>query len=361
MEIVSTELKDIHKKVESKKRLSFEDGVQLFNSRDILSIGYMANIIREKKNGNIAYFVTNAHINYTNICINRCQFCAFSKEKDEPGAYSMTIEDILNKGKNFINQNITELHIVGGLHPDLPFNYYLEMMTSLKKELPDIHIQAFTAVEIKHLSKIAGLSVKDTLLKLKQAGLGSIPGGGAEVFSPRVRENLCKEKIGSNEWLEVMKSAHEVGIKSNATMLYGHIETVEERVEHLIALRELQDKTGGFQSFIPLAFHPKNTKLETLSSTTGFEDLKTLAVSRLMLDNFPHIKAFWIMIGTKLAQISLSFGVDDIDGTVMEEKITHSAGASTAEYISRNNLIRLIREAGREPVERDTLYNKIRN
>lgn len=361
MEIVSAELKDILKKVESEKRLSFEDGVRLFSSKDILSLGYMANIIRERKNGNIAYFVTNAHINYTNICVNRCQFCAFSRSKEDQDAYSMSIDEILKKGRAYLNQNITEFHIVGGLHPDLPFNYYIEMMTSLKKEFPDIHIQAFTAVEINHLSKIAGLSVRDTLLKLKQAGLGSIPGGGAEVFSSRVRENLCKEKIGSNEWLEVMKSAHEIGIKSNATMLYGHIETVEERIEHLVALRELQDKTGGFQSFIPLAFHPKNTRLNTLSSTTGFEDLKTLAVSRLMLDNFPHIKAFWIMIGTKLAQVSLSFGVDDIDGTVMEEKITHSAGASTAEYISRNNLIRLIKEAGKEPVERDTLYNKIKN
>src|SRR3989338_8222905 len=355
MEIVSTELKDILKKVEKGERLSSDDGIRLFNSKDIFSIGYMANIIRERKNGNIAYFVTNAHINYSNICVNRCQFCAFSKEKDDPGAYSMTIEDILKKGRNFLEQDITEFHIVGGLHPDLPFNYYLEMMTSLKKEFPEIHIQAFTAVEISHLSKIAGLSIRDTLLKLKEAGLGSIPGGGAEVFSSRVRENLCKEKIGKDEWLEVMKSAHEVGIKSNATMLYGHIETVKERVEHLVALRELQDKTGGFQSFIPLAFHPKNTRLDNLSSTTGLDDLKTLAVSRIMLDNFPHIKAFWIMIGTKLAQVSLSFGIDDIDGTVMEEKITHSAGASTAEYISRNNLIRMIKEAGREPVERDTL------
>jgi len=361
MEIVSAELKDILEKVENGERLSFDDGVRLYNSKDILSLGYLANIVRERKNGNLAYFITNAHINYTNICINRCKFCAFSKSKGEDGAYTMTVGEILKKGGAFLNQNITEFHIVGGLHPELPFNYYLEMLSSLKNDFPNIHIQAFTAVEISHLSRISGLSIKDTLLKLKEAGLGSIPGGGAEVFSQRIREAICKDKIGKDEWLEVMRIAHELGIKSNATMLYGHIETVEERVEHLIALRELQDKTGGFQSFIPLAFHPKNTKLDSMSNTTGLEDLKALAISRLMLDNFPHIKAFWIMIGTKLAQVSLSFGADDIDGTVMEEKITHSAGALTGEYISKDNLIRLIKEAGREPVERDTVYNKVQS
>ena len=361
MDIVGPELKDILKKVENGNRLSFDDGVRLYQSKDILSLGYMANIIRERKNGELAYFITNGHINYTNICANRCRFCAFSRSDGEPGAYTLTLEEILEKGKTFLKKNITEFHIVGGLHPELPFNYYIEMLSSLKKESPQVHIQAFTAVEISHLAKIAGLSIKDTLTKLKEAGLGSIPGGGAEVFSQRVREYLCKDKTGKEEWLEVMRIAHELGINSNATMLYGHIETIEERVDHLIALRKMQDRTGGFLSFIPLAFHPKNTELDSLPDTTGLEDLKAIAVSRLMLDNFPHIKAFWIMIGTKLAQVSLSFGSDDLDGTVIEEKITHSAGASTEEYISKSDLIRLIKEAGREPVERDTVYNKVQS
>jgi len=358
-------LKKIEEKVNNNQRLSFEDGVALFNSPDLLTIGYLANIVRERKNGDKAYFISNRHINHTNICVNRCRFCAFSKDSGEDGAYTMSVEDVLSSAGEH-SRGVSEFHIVGGLHPDLPFQYYLDMLSSLKNKYPDIHIQGFTAVEIEYLSRMAGLSIKDTLIKLRDAGLGSLPGGGAEVFAERVRKKICPEKISGEEWLNVHKTAHQIGMRSNATMLYGHIETIEERVDHLIKLRELQDETNGFMSFIPLAFHPKNTELDSISlspsgvigeKTTGNLDLRVLAIARLMLDNFPHIKAFWIMVGPKLAQISLSFGVDDIDGTVVEEKITHSAGAETEQSLTKNELIRMIKEAGRIPVERDTLYN----
>lgn len=351
-------LKKIEEKVINNQRLSFEDGLALFNSPDLLAIGYLANIIRERKNGDKAYFISNRHINHTNICVNRCRFCAFSKDSDEDGAYTMTVEGVLSSAGEY-SQGVSEFHIVGGLHPDLPLQYYLDMLSSLKNKYPEVHIQGFTAVEIEYLSRMAKLSIKDTLIKLRDAGLGSIPGGGAEVFAERVRKKICPEKISGVEWLNVHRTAHQIGMRSNATMLYGHIETVEERIDHLIKLRELQDETNGFMSFIPLAFHPKNTELDSISKTSGNLDLRVLAVSRLMLDNFPHIKAFWIMVGPKLAQISLSFGVDDIDGTVVEEKITHSAGAETEQSLTKDELIRMIKEAGRIPVERDTLYNSL--
>ena len=271
----------------------------------------------------------------------------------------MSIEEILQAAESYNDGRVSEFHIVGGLHPDFPFSYYLDMLGELKGKFPKVHIQAFTAVEIAHLADIAGLTVRQTLIELREAGLDSLPGGGAEIINPDVREKICPEKISGKKWLEIMKTAHGLGIKSNATMLYGHVESTEDRVNHLIQLRDLQDNTGGFLAFIPLAFHPKNTGLDNVDFTTGQLDLKVLAVSRLMLDNFPHIKAFWIMIGPKIAQLSLSFGVDDIDGTVVEEKITHAAGANTEEYIEKNRLISLIQEAGREPVERDTLYNAV--
>ncbi|MBI5375941.1 MAG: aminofutalosine synthase MqnE [Candidatus Schekmanbacteria bacterium] len=357
MEIVSKEFADIYDKVRAGGRLSAEEGLRLYRSNDVISLGFLANIIRERKNGNKAYFITNRHINYSNICANRCRFCAFSRSAGDDGAYTMNIDEIMEKARAVKDSRVKEFHIVGGLHPELPFSYYLTMLRSLKSEFPDVHIQAFTAVEIKHLSAIANLSVSYTLKELYNAGLGSLPGGGAEVFSPRVRNLLCDEKTSGNVWLDVMREAHMLGLRSNATMLYGHVETDEEKIEHLIKLRELQDETGGFLAFIPLAFHPENTDLKTLAYTTGIDDLKELAVARLMLDNFSHIKAFWIMIGLKLAQVSLSFGVDDIDGTVVEEKITHSAGARTGQFVSREELMDIIKEAGREPVERDTLYN----
>ena len=272
----------------------------------------------------------------------------------------MSIEEILKAAESYNDGRVSEFHIVGGLHPDFPFSYYIDLLKALRSRFPDVHLQTFTAVEIAHLADIAGLTVKQTLVELKEAGLDSLPGGGAEIFNPAVRKKICPEKISGEKWLEIMKTAHELGIKSNATMLYGHVESAEDRVNHLIQLRNLQDNTGSFLAFIPLAFHPENTGLDSLDSTTGQLDLKVLAVSRLMLDNFPHIKAFWIMIGPKIAQLSLSFGVDDIDGTVVEEKITHAAGANTEEYIEKDHLIHLIKEAGREPVERDTLYNIVK-
>ncbi|HJP19027.1 MAG TPA: aminofutalosine synthase MqnE [Nitrospinota bacterium] len=349
----------IEKKVINKERLSFDDGVALFKSDDLLGLGYLANIVRERKNGQHAYFINNRHINHTNICKNLCRFCAFSKSKGEENAYAMTIEEILKAAESHNDGSVSEFHMVGGLHPDLPFSYYLDLLKALRKRFPDVHIQAFTAVEIAHLADISGLTVRQTLIELREAGLDSLPGGGAEIFDPGVREKICPEKTSGEKWLEIMKTAHGLDIKSNATMLYGHVESVEDRVNHLIQLRDLQDNTGGFLAFIPLAFHPENTELDNIDFTTGQLDLKVLAVSRLMLDNFPHIKAFWIMIGPKIAQLSLSFGVDDIDGTVVEEKITHAAGANTEEYIEKNHLISLIQEAGREPVERDTLYNAV--
>ncbi|UJS18832.1 MAG: aminofutalosine synthase MqnE [Candidatus Jettenia sp.] len=351
---------NILKKAESGERLTFDDGVRLFRSNDILHIGHTANSIRERKNGNVAYYIINRHINYSNICENRCKFCAFSRDKEEAGSYVMDTEEILEKAIAATEEGATELHIVGGLHPDLPFDFYRKMIHEIHERCPEVHIKAFTAVEIEHLSRLAKLPVHQTLKILKEAGLGSLPGGGAEVFSPKVREQLCPEKLSGEGWLQVMREAHNLGLQSNATMLYGHIETPEERVNHLMKLRELQDETGGFMTFIPLAFHPKNTELSNHFSTTAMLDLKIISISRLMLDNFDHIKAYWIMLGIKLSQISLSFGVDDIDGTIQEEKITHAAGADTPEALSVHEITTLIKEAGRVPVERDTLYNLVK-
>ena len=349
----------IYEKVLSNNRLSAGDGELLFSTPHLPALGYLANLVRERFNGNRAYYIYNQHINYSNICINLCKFCAFGKEKTHPEAYEMSIEEIVSKIRERRAEPVTEVHIVGGLHPDLPYQYYLDMLKAIKAERPEIHIQAFTCVEIAHLAAISGRSITETLEDLIQAGLGSIPGGGAEVFSTRIREKLCPGKLSGKDWLEVAKTAHRAGLRTNATMLYGHIETIPERIEHLLALREAQDETGGFLCYIPLAFHPKNTKLEHLSSTSGVDDLKSIAVSRLLLDNFSHIKAYWVMLGPKVAQISLSFGADDLDGTVMEEKITHMAGADTSQAMTRSEIEHLIRQAGRRPVERDTLYEPV--
>ena len=356
-------LGDILEKVQGGERLSQEDALRLYRHHDILSVGYLANIVRERKNGDNAYFIYNQHVNYSNICTNLCKFCAFGKEKGSAQAYEMTVADIDTKVRERLDEPITEIHMVGGIHPDLPYSYYLESLQTIKKARPEVHIQAFTCVEIAHLAKLADKDLEETLKELREAGLGSIPGGGAEVFSPRIREKTCKDKLSGEGWLDVAKTAHRLGIRSNATMLYGHIETLEERVEHLDMLRAAQDETGGFMTFIPLAYHPKNTELATLADltrTSGIEDLKNIAVSRLYLDNFDHIKAYWVMIGPKLAQVALSFGADDIDGTVKEEIITHMAGADTDQAMAKDNLVRLIKEAGRVPVERDTLYNVIK-
>ncbi|RKX62037.1 MAG: aminofutalosine synthase MqnE [Thermodesulfobacteriota bacterium] len=350
---------EIYEKVQSDTRLSAEDGELLFSTTHLPALGYLANLKRERLNGNQAYYIYNQHINYSNICINLCKFCAFGKEKTHPKAYEMSIEEIVSKIRERHAEPVTEVHIVGGLHPDLPYQYYLDMLKAVKVERPELHIQAFTCVEIAHLAAISGRSIAETLEDLMQAGLGSIPGGGAEVFSTRIREKLCPGKLSGKDWLEVAKTAHRAGLRTNATMLYGHIETISERIEHLLALREAQDETGGFLCYIPLAFHPKNTKLEYLSSTGGVDDLKSIAVSRLLLDNFSHIKAYWVMLGPKVAQIALSFGADDLDGTVLEEKITHMAGADTSQAMTRGEIEHLIRQAGREPVERDTLYEPV--
>jgi aminodeoxyfutalosine synthase len=373
----------IRDKVLSGQRLSADDAIALFLSDDIFTIGRLASYVAEKKNSKNAYFIVNRHINPTNLCINRCKFCAFSRSKGEEGAYELTIEEIIEKLSTkkqssrsvkqqriegiFSNSSLTnhhselsfsEVHIVGGLHPDWPFKYYLNMLSTIKKEFPHITIKAFTAVEIDYMSKISGLSLKETLVKLKKSGLDLMPGGGAEIFGESVRNRLCPEKITGNRWLEIHETAHGIGIKTNATMLYGHIESIEDRVEHLLKLRELQDKTGGFQAFIPLAYHPKNTEIGG-SYSSGIDDLKTIAISRLVLDNFDHIKAYWIMLGEKISQVALIFGADDLDGTIIEEKITHSAGAMSEECMAKEELIYLIKKAGKVPIERDAFYNPL--
>ena len=353
-------LADIWEKVQAGERLSLEDGERLYQTDNLLALGVLANIVREWKNGNKAYFIYNQHVNYSNVCTNLCKFCAFGKEKGHAQAYEMSVEEVKEKIRQRLDEPITEVHVVGGIHPDLPYSYYLDMLRGIKEVRPDIHIQAFTCVEIHHLAELAGKSVGETLEELKEAGLGSIPGGGAEVFSPRIRQLTCERKLSGEGWLEVARTAHRHGLHTNATLLYGHIETDRERLEHLDALRRLQDETNGFLAFIPLAFHPKNTAMAEHSSTTGVMDLKNIAVARLMLDNFPHIKAYWVMIGPKLAQVALSFGADDMDGTVKEEVITHMAGAETEQALGHKTLIRLIREAGRQPVQRDTLYSVIK-
>jgi aminodeoxyfutalosine synthase len=352
-------LESIRDKVAAGARLSEEDALAIFRTRDIHSVGEMADFANRRKNGDRVYFIVNRHINPTNICVNRCRFCAFSKGKEEPQAYTMTMEEVLRRAEEAQAQKATELHIVGGLHPDLPFDFYLEMLRSLRDRHPGMHIQGFTAVEIDYFARISGLPLPEVIRKLKEAGLGSLPGGGAEIFAPEIRDRICPEKISGGRWLEVMEEVHAAGLRSNATMLYGHVETLESRVDHLRRLRELQDRTGGFQAFIPLAFHPKNTEIAK-GYTTGLEDLLSLAVARLYLDNFAHVKSFWIMVGPKIAQVSLHFGVDDIDGTVVEERITHAAGAQAGQEMTVAELVRMIRQAGRVPVERDTLYNVVR-
>ncbi|MBI2915122.1 MAG: aminofutalosine synthase MqnE [Firmicutes bacterium] len=347
-------------KVLSGVRLSRQDGLQLFECSDLLFLGQLARHVKRQKTGNRAFFNVNRHINLTNVCVSRCKFCAFSKSPGEDGAYTMTPDEAVRAAIESSPQGMTELHVVNGLHPELPFEYYVEVIRRLRQALPSVHIQAFTAVEIDYFSEISGLGPREVLTRLKEAGLGSLPGGGAEVFSPRLREVLCSRKASGERWLEVMRIAHSLGLRSNATMLYGHLETAPERVDHLLALRELQHETGGFQSFIPLRFHPANTALAHIPQADAVTDLRVIALSRLLLDNFAHVKAFWIMLGVRMAQLSLEFGVDDLDGTVVEEKIIHAAGAQTDQGISKDELIRLIRDAGLVPVERDTLYNVIK-
>ena len=359
--IETSEIGDILLRALDGERLSVEDGVRLFESDDLPAIGAAANQIRRRRNGSRTYYVVNRHVNYTDICKNRCAFCAFSRSESDPGAYAMSVDEVVDRGAAFHDQmRFTELHLVGGCHPDLPLDYYTGMLSALKSRFADVHLQAFTAVEIAHIADMAEMSVRDVLIALREAGLGSIPGGGAEVFAGRVRTQLCPEKLPAERWLAVMREAHSLDIKSNATMLYGHIETDEERAEHMVALRELQESTGGFMAFIPLKFHPANTRVDgELRKQSAIDDLRVYAISRLMLDNFPHVKVFWIMLGIKLAQVALSFGADDFDGTVVEEKITHRAGAATPEGLTVGDIRTLIEETGTVPIERDTLYNEV--
>lgn len=354
-------LEIIEKKVLSNERLNRLEALELFRTYEIFTLGRLANLAAERINGGKVFFIYNRHINPTNICINRCKFCAFSRSKGQEGAYELTLEDILWKLETTVSESkkpLREVHIVGGLHPDWSFKYYLKMLSSIKKGFPSIAIKAFTAVEIDYMSKISGLDIAETLLILKDHGLDIMPGGGAEIFSAHIRQQLCPEKISGERWLEIMETAHNAGIKTNASMLYGHIESFQDRVDHLFRLRELQDKTNGFQAFIPLAYHPKNTEIGG-NYSYGIDDLRTIAASRLILDNFDHIKAYWIMLGEKISQVALLFGADDIDGTIIEEKITHSAGATSSEGMSMNELIYLIKKAGKIPVERDAFYNII--
>src|SRR5580693_2578436 len=352
-------LEPIAAKVAAGERLSFDDGVALYRSGDILAVGWMANQVRERMHGDIAYFNVNRHINPTNVCVASCRLCAFGRKKGEAGTYTMALEEAWETAGSGLTEAVTEFHIVGGLHPDLPFEYFEDLVRGLKVRFPKVHIKAFTMVEVAFLAKRGKMTIEETLVRMKAAGVDSCPGGGAEIFADRVRHIICDHKIDGGEWLETAKLAHQIGLKSNATMLYGHVENDEDRVDHLMKLRALQDETGGFQTFIPLAFHPDNTPLQHLPKTTGMLDIKQIAVSRLVLDNFPHIKSYWQMMTAKIAQISLRFGADDMDGTVIEEKIYHDAGATTPQGMRREELERLIRAAGREPVERDTLYRPV--
>ena len=352
-------LQPIAEKVLANERLDFKDGVALYRSGDVLAVGWLANHVRERLHGNIAYFNVNRHINPTNVCVAACRLCAFGRKKDGEGAYTMALEEAWQTAASGYTEAVTEFHIVGGLHPDLPFQYFLDLVAGLKQRFPQVHIKAFTMVEVAYLARRAKLTIAETLTQMKDAGVDSLPGGGAEIFSDRVRHIICDHKIDGDEWLETARTAHKLGLRSNATMLYGHVENDEDRVDHMLRLRAVQDDTGGFQTFIPLAFHPANTALDHLPTTTGLTDIRQIAVSRLLLDNFSHIKAYWQMMSAKIAQISLRFGADDIDGTVVEEKIYHDAGATTPQGMRRSDLMRLIREAGREPVERDTLYRNV--
>ena len=346
-------------KVVAGQRLDARDALALYRSADVLAVGWLANHVRERLHGDQTYFNVNRHLNPTNVCVAACRLCAFGRKKDTPGAYTMALEEAWQAAASGYSEAVTEFHIVGGLHPDLPFQYFLDLVAGLKQRFPQVHLKAFTMVEVAYLAKRGKLSIRETLEQLKAAGVDSLPGGGAEIFADRIRHIICDHKIDGDQWLDTARIAHQIGLKSNATMLYGHVENDEDRVDHLLKLRALQDETGGFQTFIPLAFHPDNTPLAHLPKTTGILDLRQIAVSRLVLDNFPHIKAYWQMLTPKIAQIALRFGADDLDGTVVEEKIYHDAGATTPQGMHRQELIRLIQEAGREPVERDTLYRPV--
>lgn len=358
--LLTGSLADIAEKVFSGQRLSREDGIRLWESHDFPTIGLLADHARKRICGDEVYFTNNTHINYSNVCESLCGICAFGRKPDHPLAYTFTIDEIREKAKAAVAEGVTEIHIVGGLNPDLPYSYFVEIIRAVRETAPNACILAYDGVEIDYIAAKAGRSLTEVLQELKEAGLDALPGGGAEVFSPAVRSRICAKKIDGQRWLEVHETAHRLGIRTNATMLYGHVESIADRIDHLLALRELQDRTGGFLAFIPLSFHPANTEYHALPGTTGIDDLKALAVSRLMLDNFQNIKVYWVMTGEKMSQVSLHFGANDLDGTVREERIFHDAGAATPQYRAAESFLRNIRAEGRIPVERDTLYREIR-
>ena len=354
-----SDLEPLARKILAGERLSFEDGVTLFATRDFLGLGRLANQVREKRHGNLAFYNVNRYLNPTNLCWVDCALCAWAKKVNEPGGYEMAVEECVEEAGKGYSEAVTEFHIVGGLHPTWPFEYYTGLLRSLKSRFPAVHLKAFTMVEIDWIARVGGRSIPETIRELREAGMDSCPGGGAEIFAKSVRDVICRNKITGEEWLDIARECHRQGVRTNATMLYGHVESVEDRVDHLLRLRALQDETGGFTGLIPLAFHPENTPLAYLPGPSGQTDLRVIAVSRLLLDNFPHIKAYWIQIGTKLAQIALFFGADDLVGTVVDETITHAAGATTASGLTRPEFERMIRESGREPFERDAAYGRV--
>lgn len=360
-------LQPIVEKTLSGEPLSHADGIALYRSRDLHGIGRLANFVREKLHGDRTFYNRNRHINYTNVCALSCKFCSFYRKRGEEGAYEMPVEQVVITARKAYEGGATEVHVVGGLHPWLKFDYYLDLLRGITRECPGLHIKAFTAIEIVHFSRVARMSVRDVLIALREAGLGSLPGGGAEIFDDRVHDEVFKGKVRADKWFDVHRTAHALGIYSNATMLYGHVETVEERIGHLIKLRELQAESlassaANFNCMIPLSFAPEQSELGHLPGNTGLTDLKTLAVSRLMLHNFAHIKAFWIMQGIGLSQISLDWGCDDLDGTVVWYDITKREGdaGTTHQELHESDIRRLVREAGRIPIERDTLYREVK-
>ncbi len=359
--ITDAALRPIAEKIARNQRLDFADGMALWDSRDIFAIGHIANAVRQTMHGRLAYYNINRHINYSNICALSCKFCEFHRKRGENGAYEYDLEKVYQIAGEADKIGATEIHIVGGLHPWLPFEWYLEMLSGLRTRFPRLHLKCFTAIEIDHFTKISKLSVREVLIALREHGLGSMPGGGAEVFDDRVHDEVFKGKLRGDGWMNVHKVAHELGIATNATILYGHVETRAERVNHLIQLRELQDSAPGFQTIIPLSFIPDGSELGHLPGNTGLEDMKMLAISRLMLPNFPHVKAFWIMQSMKLSQVSLNFGVDDLDGTVVWYDITKREGGRGNQHQEQDvsDIRRLVVEAGFVPVERDTLYRRV--
>jgi aminodeoxyfutalosine synthase len=350
-------LGDLAEKLDAGERLDLADGVRLLETPDVAALGALANAARERLHGDVTYFNRNLHINATNVCEADCIFCSFARlETGHPDAYTMTLDEAVGRLRSLDGAFLTEVHIVNGLNPDLPFSYYTDLLSALKAVRPDVHLKAFTAVEIAYFAEKYRMTTEEVLRALVAAGLGSLPGGGAEVFADRARRKLCADKVSADGWLDVHRVAHRMGLRSNCTLLYGSIETLEERIDHLLRLRDLQDETGGFQTFIPLKFHAENNRLEKLPEPTALDTLRLFATARLVLDNIPHLKAYWPMLGTKVAQLSLWYGVDDLDGTVREERIYHMAGASTPQMLGRDQLMALIRSAGRIPVERDTHY-----